>query len=137
MPNKLNILKKHRYILALFLCLFVLFAFLLSFCRFKFTEKNIWINAKNSLILNVSAKTQKRKHAKRSVSYLAIGNSLTRHSAVSNLWWGSRGMASSDVSKDFVHITSSSLKQDLKRNVKLTISNVGNANGTWENSMKN
>lgn len=43
-------------------------------------------------------------------------------------------MASSDVSKDFVHLTSSSLKRDLKRNVKLTISNVGNANGSWENS---
>lgn len=43
-------------------------------------------------------------------------------------------MASFDVSKDFVHLTSSSLKRDLKRNVKLTISNVGNANGTWESS---
>lgn len=131
MPNKLNILKKHRYILAFFLCLFVLLAFLLPFCQFKFTERNIWINAKVR-ILNVSAKAKKRKP--RSVSYLAIGNSLTRHSAVSNLWWGSRGMASSDVSKDFVHLTSSSLKRDLKRNVKLTISNVGNANGSWENS---
>ena len=61
MPNKLNILKKHRCILALFLCLFVLSAFLLSFRRFKFTEKNIWINAKNSLISDVSAETKEHK----------------------------------------------------------------------------
>ena len=142
MPSEFNILKKHRYVLAFFLCLFVLFVFLLSFCRFKFTGKNIWLNAKNSLISDVSAKTKTyrkplkkaKKRKPRSVSYLAIGNSLTRHSAVPDLWWGSRGMASSDVSTDFVHLTSSSLKRDLKRNVKLTISNVGNANGSWENS---
>ena len=47
-----------------------------------------------------------------SYSYLAIGNSITKH-PITPFWWGNWGMAATNYDKDFVHVITSYIEQNV------------------------
>ena len=64
------------------------------------TETEIEEDSDNNAIVTYKPKT---------VNYLAIGNSITRHS-LSSYWWGDWGMAASTKDKDYFHLIKSKLE---------------------------
>ena len=69
--------------------------------------------------------------SKENVSYLAIGNSLTIHPVMENIWWGEWGMAATTKEKDYVHLVDAYL--DETYHVSTTAYNFSD----WETSSAN
>ena len=69
--------------------------------------------------------------SKEDVSYLAIGNSLTIHPVMENIWWGEWGMAATSKEKDYVHLVDAYL--DETYDVSTTAYNFAD----WETSESN
>ena len=73
--------------------------------------------------LNARIEAEKDK----TFDYLAIGNSITQHPVVEDLWWGEWGMAASDEEHDFYHLVTKAIEGKYKS----TSSNVLNYT-IWE-----
>ncbi len=43
--------------------------------------------------------------------YLAIGNSITQHPVIDDLWWGEWGMAASDAEHDYYHLVTKGIEE--------------------------
>lgn len=43
--------------------------------------------------------------------YLAIGNSITQHPVIDDLWWGEWGMAASDADHDYYHLVTKGIEE--------------------------
>ncbi len=46
-----------------------------------------------------------------SFDYLAIGNSITQHPVIDDLWWGEWGMAASDADHDYYHLVCKGIEE--------------------------
>ncbi len=60
----------------------------------------------------------------KSISILFLGNSLTRHGIVENLWDTKGGMAASSEEKDFVHLLMNKISKEKKTNINYSITNI-------------
>jgi len=74
---------------------------------------NIWLLYRNSVQKKGSVTAPKRP--KNEYFYLAIGNSITRHGKCSYWWDDRRGMASSALDKDYVHLVAAHLQKSHSR----------------------
>lgn len=94
--------KKFPLIFLLVSLLFLILLLILFFC-FPRANKD----EQNHSSIGISDFFQ----TKEDVSYLAIGNSLTIHPVMENVWWGEWGMAATTKENDYVHLVDAHLSE--------------------------
>lgn len=95
--------KKKFPIILLFASILLLLIILIKFLFFY--QPDIKNHTKEDLNLS------ELFDSKENVSYLAIGNSLTIHPVMENIWWGEWGMAATSEKKDYVHLVDAYLDE--------------------------